>query len=251
MNSAGNPLATLLLTAPLLVVPTLAALGLPDSGGPADAGLGFTLGGESPGEVPGADVLTGLGDETDELGDADPFGAMAEGSETAAGGDGLFADSARELESPADLESADDDFGSFAVAPTGGPPPNQPTALASAFPAAAVEVKTADAVETQNTLTETAARTGPPAVGPADLPILSARLKEMGATRLTLEPAGGAFYFGCTLAERTGGATIARRFEAEAPTAAAAVADVLKQVRAYRSAAGNPAADVALADPAR
>ena len=136
-------------------------------------------------------------------------------------------------------------------ADAGWPAANQPVALAAAFerrtgrppPPATRTAELADGGPPRP-LTETADR----APGPADLPSLSRQLRALGATRLSLEPVGGAFYFGCTLSEPAGGVTVARRFEAEAPTAAAAVTDVLAQVRAHRAAA-PAAADFALAAP--
>ena len=63
---------------------------------------------------------------------------------------------------------------------------------------------------------------------------------------MTLEKSAGGFYFGCTVAATTGpgGPTIARRFEAEADSPAAAAADVLAQVEWSVGAAAH--ADVAL-----
>ena len=246
MTTSGNPLATLLLTAPLLVVPTVAALGLPSSD--ADpVGLvenDFALGDGAAGGGFGED-LAGLGGGFDDLaaatpGAADPFDGVAVDEDGGDAGDGLFADSA----AAPDAGLGDVPFGGSAAAA------NAPADLAAAFPAddaPAAGPRTAEVDRPRDPLTETTVRVEPPAVGPADLPGLSRQLKSMGATRLSLEPGAAGFYFGCTLAEIAGGATIARRFEAEAPTAAAAVADVVAQVRRYRSAGSVPAGDVAFA----
>lgn len=254
MNASGNPLATLLLTAPLLVVPTLAALGLPD-GGPESAEEEFVLGDADPfGDATGEFAGDGFGD--DGLGDgfedaAAPFGgpppaerwAGGEPDTFAAETDGLFADSGGGTAAFADLPPDP---------PAGGSAANQPVALAAAFesdpaPAARRTAELADGGPPRP-LTETAARTAPPVVGPADLPELGRQLRAFGVTRQSLEPTADAFYFGCTLVETVSGATIGRRFEAEAATAPLAVADVLDQVRSYRAAVPRPA-DIALATP--
>ena len=248
MHSAGNPLATLLLTAPLLVVPTLAALGLPGGGSPGEEEESFVLADAAAFDGGGEDLAggdfeddgfedAGFGDEFDFGDDEDPFGD--EPAPVAAAGGGVFADSAVGTAAFADVPRTDTPADA---------PADAPVSLAAAFeepPARTAEL--ADGGATRP-LTETAAHAGPPAFGPADLPDLSRQLKSLGATRLSLEPSAGAFYFGCTLVELAGGARIARRFEAEASTAAGAVADVLAQVRTHRAAV-PAAADMAFAAP--
>ena len=233
MPRADGPLSTLLLTAPLLVVPTLAALGLPGAG---------------PCEPPEELRLT-LGDD---LADAEPigeptddFGGFAD-SPLFAAADGGDEDGGEEEVSPAvakvaaetrradgsDLPSGDGLFAGadpvIAAAHGDALPPRDPAA---------------------GELTETAARSEIPAT--ADLPALGERLAKLGASRLTLEKSRGGFYFGCTVAAPTGpgGPTVARRFEAEADSPAAAAADVLAQVERFTSTAS--AADVALVGGAR
>ena len=268
MHSAGNPLATLLLTAPLLVVPTLAALGLPAGGSPGgEEEDGFVLADAAPF---GGDGVAGGGFDDDGFDDAafedagfgddfrigDPAGAPggAAPADRWAGGEpdrfaadpgGLFADSAVGTAAFADVPAEAPATVPVSLAAAFDTDADMPAAGTTPAPARTAELADGGA---PRPLTETAAHAGPPAVGPADLPGLSRQLKALGATRLSLEPSAGAFYFGCTLVERAGGARIARRFEAEAPTAAAAVADVLGQVRTHR-AARPAAADMAFAAP--
>ena len=259
MHSAGNPLATLLLTAPLLVVPTIAALGVPGAGSPAGEEPAFTLGAVDPlGDDPfGAGDLGEPGDDGFEDA-ADPFGTPADAAPTRwAGGDDLFGDAPLGDAPDGRFADSGDGAAAFADEPA-APTVNKQNALASAFDDADFgEVVTADVPEptartaeladgsAARALTETAARG--PAPGAGDISALSRQLKALGATRLGIEPAGDHYYFGCTLVETAGGATIARRFEAEEPTAAAAVADVLAQVRRHRAAPAP--GGVALATP--
>ena len=270
MKNSGGPLSTLLLTAPLLVVPTLAALGLPGATGAREEG-GLSLAGPDAGDLGGAPFAdAGFGEEAPL---ADGFGDGGFAGDGFAGdgfgddgfGDGpvetAFADAA---EAPDDLFPAD---GGFENADAPADPPAAPRRWAGGREAPAVPAETLTvAAEAPADFTETSARTpvartpvavaaAPPA--DADLQALAGRLKDAGATRLTLEPLGSAeagFYFACTLPPAATGSAAARRFEAEGDTPETAVADVLDQVRDHRAglAGGRlPVGDVALAHPAR
>ena len=232
MRDAHGPLSTLLLTAPLLVVPTLAAVGLPGADPPDDpAALVLGEGAGTPGDDPAGSLGDGFPDAADDpFGESDFGGAGVQdaepvrraGGRAAAAGDGLFADSA----------------------PAAVAPPVRHAAVEPAAAPFAADARASEAGRGANPLTETAAT--------ADVPALSAKLRALGAERLQLEPSGGRFYFGCTLsaAAGPGGPTIARRFEAEGDTPAAAAVDVLGQVRRFL---GEPAtgADLAFADAPR
>ena len=253
MRESHGPLSTLLLTAPLLVVPTLAAVGLPGGGSP-DEPAGITLGDGSLGEAGEADGLEGFGDDefgADEFRDSGSAGAV---------GDGGFGD-VRDATGPLDGAAPDSRWagGEEPPASFGGDDPLFPGAAVAAAPARTVSNAAGGAPVASLVPAEPegAAGTADAAVGSAiaSVPALSETLRALGAEQLELEPSGSGFYFGCTLLSPAGpgGPTIARRFEAEANSPAAAAVDVLRQVRRFREAAdaGPPAADFALAHPVR
>ena len=259
MRESHGPLSTLLLTAPLLVVPTLAAIGLPGGGAP-DEPAGITLGNGSLGEAGEADGLEGFGD--DQFGN-DGFAAdgFADASGESPAGDAAFGD-VRDVAAPAESGPAPEvrwAGGEEPAAGFGDQNPLFPGAVTAAAPARAVSNAAGGAPVASLVPAGPggAAGTADAAVGSAtaSVPALSETLKALGAEQLELEPSGAGFYFGCTLSSPAGpgGPTIARRFEAEANSPAAAAVDVLRQVRRFREAAdaGPPAADFALANPAR
>ncbi|NNJ27543.1 hypothetical protein [Alienimonas chondri] len=236
MRDAHGPLSTLLLTAPLLVVPTLAAVGLPGADS-SEAPAGLMLGDAALEErlntfseegfddaFPGTDDPAPSGD--------DPFGGVeqaadgeSDGVRWAAGEDSLFPGAV--------TTSREVSAGELGESP-----------LASLVPATPVRSTSA---QDPDGLVRTA--------GTAGVRAISARLKEMGAERLDLEPSGDRFYFGCTLSNAAGpgGPVVSRRFEAEADTPAAAANDVFAQVRSFRDATAGriDSADLALAEPTR
>ena len=223
MKSTGGPASTLLLTAPLLVVPTLAALGLPGSADAPDDGL--TLAGPGMDEPP--DLGTAVADLAFPAGDGWSGGAFA----------------------ATDLDDADL-FGDVNPSdpPQDAATPATPTQWAGveAEPAAPVQTLTV-AAEVPQVQSETEVTTS------RDPRELAETLRGLGAVRLTLEPpASGreAFFFACTLPADAAGADADRRFEAEGDTPEAALAGVLAQVRDFTTAGGGlPVGGVALAQP--
>lgn len=236
MRDAHGPFSTLLLTAPLLVVPTLAAIGLPGMDA-ASGRPGLTLG---------------------EVGDEDGSSQFAE-----EGFDDAFADDAagRLGEAADDLPPAAEGVrwaGGDEPTETFGDDPLFPGAVSTASGSSgdvAAESPIASLVPA-DPARPTAARTAEadPASA-ASVRSIIAQLEELGAERLDQEASGNQFYFGCTLASAAGpgGPKVDRRFEAEADTLAEAAGDVLAQVRRFRvaTAGGAETGDLALAEPAR
>ncbi|MFH5806381.1 hypothetical protein [Alienimonas sp. DA493] len=243
MRDAHGPLSTLLLTAPLLVVPTLAAIGLPGMDAASDRG-GLTLGDGAADGDPGPFTEEGFGDAFEEEGDAVAATASSRDESTPdveptaegvrwAGGeeptdrfgdDPLFPGAVTAASGTSENAAAESPIASLVPAD-----PARPTAVrsaeAAADAAAAVSVRT-----------------------------VIDQLEELGAERLDQEASGERFYFGCTLRSVAGpgGPEVDRRFEAEAATLAEAATDVLAQVRRFRRAtAGVEAGDLALVEPTR
>ena len=244
-HSGGGVLSTLLMTAPLLVVPALAAIGLsPVAGDEADGG---GAGGEFALETPrdGQDGAPGTAADPADLfaevdgdgRDAPLFAAVHDASggfDGGAGGGGAFADSGEAppagrsfFDTPAPVRTASaDDAPLFPVteeprAPAAnGVGGNQPRAAGG------------------EPLIETAGRAGGSSA--TAIPALTARLTAAGATDITLAGGDvpGSYYAGCSLRTDTA-PRVVRRFEAEAATPADAVRDVLGQVARYRAAADH------------
>ncbi|QDT17885.1 hypothetical protein [Alienimonas californiensis] len=235
MRDAHGPFSTLLLTAPLLVVPTLAAIGLPGMDA-ASGRPGLTLG--EAGDEDAADLFA-------EEGFDDAF---------AGGVDGRLGEAADEL--PPAAEGVR--WAGGEPTQTFGDDPLFPGAVSTASGSSgdvAAESPIASLVPADPTR-PTAARTAEAdEVSAASVRLIIAQLEELGAERLDQEASGDQFYFGCTLASAAGpgGPKVDRRFEAEADTLAEAAGDVLAQVRRFRvaTAGGAETGDLALAEPAR
>ena len=203
----GGVLSTLLMTAPLLLVPALAAVGLPEVGGGDEVGDDFTL------ELP------------DPASDGSAPRLAAGAADAAAAEPFAFADSG---DAPATPESA----------PTGPAVRTASLDDAAAFGGARPRAARTDP------LIETAGRSEEPtgrSTGAAAIPGLTARLAAAGATdiRLSGGDVPGSYYAGCSLVTDAN-PRVVRRFEAEAGSPADAVRSVLDQVTGYRAAASQP-----------
>ena len=242
MRDAHGPLSTLLLTAPLLVVPTLAAVGLP-GGGPADEPVGLMLG-----DAQAADE--GLG-EFAENGFEEDFGDPFVDSDAEAFGDDPFGDAPQDaVEEGARWAGGEE--------PPVGFSDDDPL-----FPGAVTASTSEGTVDPGGRTVENLVPVAPPrashglttTAATASVPEISDRLRNLGADHLELEKFGAGFYFVCTLPSPAGpgGPMIERRFEAEAESAAAAAVDVLAQVRRFRELSDGTAgpADLALNQPSR